>query len=135
MGRVPDLKRITVEDFKPENQEMIKKIAFVVNSFHEQVRNLFNGNIDETNLAEEFKTLTFTTDNSGQPLNKIKFNTSVGRARGLFIGNINITSANNVYPTENPLFSFSQNGNIVTIENISGLLPSTKYSVTILVKA
>lgn len=136
MGRIPDLKRLTVEDFKAEDREMVKKIAFVINSFHEQVRNLFNGNIDETNLAEQFVDISFTTDDNGQPINALQFRSTLNdRVKAIFVGNIQVTSSNSTFPTQSPLFSFSQNGELVTIENITGLLPATRYSVTLLLKA
>jgi hypothetical protein len=130
---VPDLKRITVEDFQKEDQPLVKKLAFVINSFHEQVRSALNKNINYENLDQEIKTLTFTTGGNSQPLNPINFTASISsRVQGIIIVRNIITSNNTLFPSTKPEISWSQNNQIVTITNISGLLPNTGYQLTLL---
>ena len=133
MGRVPDLKRITVEDFPKEDQNLVGKLAFVINSFHEQVRSVLNRSIDTTNLAQEIITLSFVTGDSAQPLNPLVFrSTLVNRVRGLIPISLNITSNNQASPSQAPFISFTQAGNQVTIGNIAGLESGVAYELTIL---
>ena len=132
MGRVPDLKRLTVEDFKPEDRPLVQKLAFIINSFHEQVRSTLNKNINTDNLAREIKTLTFTTGENGQPLNTLVFKSGlVSNIIGINVIRLNITSNNQSFPSQMPLISFSQNNEIITITNIAGLENETEYQMVI----
>ena len=133
MARIPDFKRITVEDFAKEDQPLVRKLAFVINSFHEQVRSALTKNIDFTNLSQELKTLEFTTGDNGQPLNTVNFNSNLNnRIQGIIVVRNIITSNNTSFAEIKPEISWSQNNTIVTINYIGGLLPNTSYSLTIL---
>lgn len=132
MARVPNLKRITVEDFSPEERPLVSKLAFIINSFHEQVRNALNGNLDATNFAREIKTLRFITGENGQPLNTLTFRSNLTRnVIGINILRVTILSNNQSFPTQMPLISFSQNNNIITINNITGLENETEYQIVL----
>lgn len=133
MGKTPDLKRIVKEDFPEEYRGLIEKIAFPINSFHEQVRNLFNKNIDFTNLNQEIKVLTFTTNENKKPINTLSFNSGLStRVQGMQVVRIVITSSNTSFAETMPVISWTQNDKLVTINNISNLLPETAYSLTVL---
>lgn len=128
MGKIPDLKRIVKEDFDSEYQQLIEKLSFPLNSHMEQVRNLFNKNINTDNLARELITLQVQTNASGQPINKLSFKSKLkDRVRGINIISGNILSSNTTYMTQAPFITFSQNGEIVNILYIAGLAPETRY--------
>jgi len=133
MGKPPDLKRISKEDFPAEDHPLIEKLAFPLNSHMEQVRNLFNKGIDFQNLNQELITLTVQTGSNSNPLNPLSFKTSLrNKVRGIIVVSANITSSNTSYPNQTPFISFSQENNIVSINNISGLSPETKYELLLL---
>lgn len=133
MGRIPDLKRIVKEDFPSEYQDLIDRIAFPLNSHMEQVRNLFNGNIDFENLSQELITLKVQTDSTSKPLSQLSFKSSLSnKLKGIIVISANITSSVLSYPQQAPFISFSQNLNIITINNISGLAPETTYELLLL---
>ena len=133
MAKVPDLKRITVEDFSPDDRPLVKKLAFVINSFHEQVRNALNQNINFDNLAQEVKTLSFSTDITGQPLNQLTFQSNLAnRVQGIQVVRTVITSDNTQVVETLPVISWSQNVRLITITHIGGLLPETGYQLTLL---
>jgi hypothetical protein len=133
MARVPDLKRITVEDFKREDQDLVRKLAFVINSFHEQVRSALNRSLNTDNLEQDIITLSFATGDNAQPLNPVIFrSTLINRVRGIVPISLNITSNNQAVPTQAPFISFTQEGNQVTINNIAGLDAGITYELTIL---
>lgn len=128
MGKPPDLKRISKEDFAAEYQELVGKLAFPLNSFMEQVRNLFSKGIDIDNLTEEYITLKVQTNSDSQPIAPLSFKSNLrNKVRGMWVISGNITSANNSYVQQAPFITFSQNLNIVSIVNISGLAPETTY--------
>lgn len=134
MGKIPDLKRITKEDFPEQYRDLIEKLAFPLNSHMEQVRNLFNKNITFDNLAQDITTLSVQTGANGQPINKIEFKSTLNdRVKGLIPISANITSNNTSFVTQMPFISFTQDVNIVRITNIAGLSPETTYELTLLV--
>lgn len=133
MGKIPDLKRISKEDFPAEYQQLIDKLAFPLNSHMEQVRNLFNKGIDFENLTQELITLKVQTNEKSIPNTRLTFKTTLrNKLRGIVVISAVITSDNTSYPTAQPFISFSQNLNIVTINNISGLAPETSYELLLL---
>lgn len=133
MGRVPDLKRVTVEDFRSEDRPLVKKLAFIINSFHEQVRSALNKNIDFENLNQEVRTLSFTTGEDGQPLNTLSFRSNMNsRVQGMLTVRTVITSNNTAFQAQKPEISWSQDGNLVTLTFIGGLAANTGYQLTIL---
>jgi len=132
LGRVPDLKRVVAEDFKPEDRPLVQKLGFIINSFHEQVRSTLNKNINSDNLAREIKTLTFSTGETGQPLNTLTFRSNLTNSIvGINILRLTITSNNQSFPSQMPLISFSQNENLVTINNIAGLEAGNEYQMVV----
>lgn len=133
MARVPDLKRLTKEDFPPEYRDLINKLAFPLNSHMEQVRSALNKNINFENLAQELKTLSFTTNSTGQPISQVAFRSELSnRIQGIIPVRVIITSNNTSFATQMPLISWTQNANIVTITNIGGLSPETSYQLVVL---
>jgi hypothetical protein len=131
MGRVPDFKRIAKEDFPQKYHDLIGQLALPINSHIEQVRNILNKNIDFTNLAQDIVTLTFTTNDSGQPISEVKFKSTLkNNVRGILPVSLTITSNNTLFPAVYPMISFQQVGDIVYIKNIAGLSNNTGYSMT-----
>lgn len=133
MAKIPSYKRITVEDFPQENQALVSKLAFPINSFFEEVRAAFNKAINFDNLAQELIVLSFTTNESGQPLNQLKFKTSLSRVNGMIPISLKILNNSQSVVNQAPFINFTQNEKFVTIPYISGLTGSTKYEISLLV--
>jgi hypothetical protein len=129
-----DVKRITVEDFPSEYQSLVSKLAYPINSFMEQVRNAFNKNIDFNNLNQSLVTTTFTTNELGQPLSQVKFQSGIsGNINGLIVVSLKITSNNQQQVVSAPFINFSQNEGSIVINSIAGLASSAKYSMTVMI--
>lgn len=133
MAKIPSFKRITVEDFPQENQALVSKLAFPINSFFEEVRAGFNKAINFDNLAQELIVLSFTTNELGQPLNVLKFKTTVAKVSGIMPISLKILSNSQAFVTQAPFVNFSQSEKFITIPYISGLTGSTKYEISLLV--
>lgn len=132
MGRVPSLKRIAAEDFPQDQQSLVSKLAFPINSFFEEVRATLNKSIDFNNLAQELIVLSFTTNDVGQPLNQLKFKTSLSKINGMMPISLKILTNSQVV-TQAPFVNFIQNEKLVTISYISGLNANVKYEISLLV--
>lgn len=134
MGVPPDLKRIAKEDFAAQYQDLVDKLAFPLNSFMEQTRNLFTKNIDFQNLNQELITLRVQTDENIKPLAKPAFkSTLTTKVRGIVVLSASIVANGNIsYIQQAPFISFSQNNNIISVDNISGLAAETTYDLLLL---
>jgi hypothetical protein len=111
----------------------VGKLAFPINSFFEEVRAGFNKSINFDNLAQELIVLSFTTNEAGQPLNVLKFKTTVSKVSGIMPISLKILSNSQAFVTQAPFVNFSQSEKFVTIPYISGLTSSTKYEISLLV--
>ncbi len=128
--KAPDIKRIAKEDYPSQYQDLIDKLAFPLNSFMEQVKNILSGNVDFDNLTREVITLRIQTDNTSKPISLPTFKSKLTRQIiGLIPISLRVLSSTNVYPSQAPFISFSQSGTIVTLNNIAGLAPETSYEL------
>lgn len=100
----------------------------------EQTRNLFTKNIDFDNLNQELITLRVQTDKTIKPLAKLSFKSTLkNKIRGVIVVSASILTNNNTsFLQQAPFISFSQNNNIVSVENISGLAAETTYDLLLL---
>lgn len=129
MSKLPDIKRITKDDFDSQYQGLIDRLAFPLNSFMEQVRNILNKGVDFDNLAQELVTVTIQTNDVSMPISKVSFKTNLtNRIKGIMVISGQITSDNTSYVTQYPFISFTQNNSVITINNISGLDKQKTYS-------
>lgn len=137
MGRIPDVKRIRQEDFPSDQQEMVGKLGYSINTFMDQVVSLFTGNIDFINLNQEIKTVTVRVDGSGNLVSTPKIQTSI-RTSPAGILCISARNKNNtgVYPDGQPFVSWtinSLNNSVINVLNVSGLQNNSEYVLTLLI--
>ena len=135
MAQVPALKKILVEDFPKQYQDLISKIAYPFNTAIENIVDTINGDIDISNTTFQYKQVTFTTSATGQPASTAQFLiTTVNKPIGMqVIQAVNNTSST-TYPTGAPFISYTiDQNNIATINNITGLAPSSNYTINIIV--
>ena len=132
MGKIELPKKIRTEDFKSEDSDLIGKIGFVYNSFVDQVFQILDGNLDYDNFKRQIVTLEVTADSSGKIINppSIKYSLN-SKLKGINVLNaINLVNTN-TYPTSHPFVSWSLNGSLVMVLNISGLQASSQYRLTV----
>jgi len=78
MPFIDTVKRITTDEFKPEDREVAERIGNIYNYFAEQVTNVLNGNVDFANLQRALITIDVVVDSNGNPLQSTQFNNSIG---------------------------------------------------------
>lgn len=134
MPFIDTVKRITTDEFKPEDREVAERIGNVYNYFAEQVTNVLNGNIDAENLGRPIITLDVTTNANGTPTQTTRFTSKVGLKGTVVLNATNLTNRVN-FVQSNPFISFNSQGNgTYTIENIRGLNPNEQYRLTVELK-
>jgi hypothetical protein len=130
--KISGFKRLVKEDFNTDDQPLIEKLASVFNLFQEQVYYAFNNNISITeNLLAQTTTIRTRVDANGVPVNnnQIKY-TLKTRPKGSLVININnVTDATLLAGA--PFVVFTLQGDIITIKQITGLLPGKDYDITI----
>lgn len=133
MARIPDIKRIQKENFPSDQQALVEKIAYPLNTFMEQVASALNGRLDFTNINQELITLDVAVDASGVPTVSTKFKTNLKtNVAGLVCINASNLTNSATYPTAQPFVTFAQNGSIVTVKHISGLQADNRYELRML---
>ena len=133
MGRIQAPKTLRVEDFAPDQQEMVGKIAFVINNYQDQIFNLVNGNIDFFNLAQSIRTINVTTNGSGEVNGPILINPELSRRIiGVLCVSARNTSNPAIFPASQPFIAFNSEIGRFTIQKITGLPASSTISLTLL---
>lgn len=130
--KISGFKRLVKEDFPADQQPLIEKLGTVFNLFQEQVYYAFNNNITiDENLNAQSVVYRVTVDANGKPVgnNQIKYNLKT-RPKGAQVINVqNLTDTTLLAGA--PFVMFSLNGNILTINQVTGLLPNKEYDVTV----
>lgn len=132
MARIQIPKKLRSEDFKADQQELVDKLAFVINDAFDSFYQTLSKGVDYENLRRQLTTLTVTIDKTGKVAQtpEIKLNV-LGRVLGVQVLNaVNVDNIN-IYPTTSPFVSFSTNSNILRILNITGLPVSSQWSLTL----
>lgn len=122
MSKVGSPKRIRVEDFSQDDQQLVQKIAGVFNDAIDEIYANLTGKLDFNNLNRQIRTFTVKTDTSGVVVNppEIKYTTST-KPVGLNVINL-INNTDSTYPLNIPVISTTiTTQNTLRILNISGL--------------
>lgn len=103
-----------------------------MNSFHEQVRSALNKSINFDNLDQQVVTLSFITDDQGQPLATQQFTSNLqGNVKGIIPISVKLQN-NQGFVNQMPVINFTQNENLISVPFIGGLAPETRYTLTLL---
>lgn len=130
MGKIQIPKKLRVEDFSGDNKELIEKIAFIYNSFSDEVYQSLNGGLDSSNINRQLVDLTVKLSPSGVVTSQQQIKILVsGRIRGVNVISANNTVNSTIYPLSAPFVTFTTNNNILTILNVSGLQPNSEYKL------
>jgi hypothetical protein len=129
--KITNLKRLIIEDFDKDDQNLVSKIAFSLNPLMEQLTTAFNKGIDFDNLNQQYSSFTVAVDSLGntQVPVQIKYDLKT-KLKG-----IQVISAENLtdttYPTGSPFISYQINANLITIMNITGLPANRTFRLSI----
>ena len=134
MPKIQVPKRIRTEDFDPDYQALVDRIGGCVNDFADEVYKVLNGGIDFGNLSQQIINLDLTTDGSGGLINPppIKFNIPGYRLKGMQVISATNLVNSNIYVTSQPFISWTINGNIITILNVTGLPINSSFRLTVI---
>lgn len=134
--KLQNFRRIVLEDFTKEQQDVVQKLALVLNI---DIETLYIALSNRLNFKDNFdsttKTFQVTVDANGVPksntiaqLNVI--NNVTPKASGSIVIQAENLSNSGIFPTAGPFLSFTQNREFVTITHITGLQPDNVYSIS-----
>lgn len=129
MSKIERPKRINEQDVSKESREAVAAVGDAINLFMEQVYTAMNKRVTiSENLNMEYKQFKITVDISGNPVKTVKFNSNlVTRVYGM-----QVVRAFGGIPTNQPFITFVDNSGLITIQNVSGLVADTEYTLVVL---
>lgn len=132
MSKLPGVKRIREEEYDTDYSDLISKLAFILNSFMDNVTNTINGRLDSENMMRDIVTVDVNIKSDGTLLNKPQVKTKLSQIKGIqVIKAINLNNTN-TYPTNSPFVSYGlKNSGVVELLNVSGLQNDSKYRLTL----
>lgn len=134
MAKLPGYRRIFTTDYEKQYQQLVDSLSVSINQGFDSLYNALNNNLTlGDNSTSTIKTITLSVDSNGvpNPGSQFTLNTTTKVIGMQVVSAINNTN-NKTYPTSQPFITFSQNSNIITINNISGLQTSNSYTLTII---
>lgn len=130
--KIQSLKRIAEEDFDSKDRNLVRKLAFALNPALDQLNEALNKNIDFDNLNQSVVSFRTEVDASGVPKAPIQLastlKTSVQGIQCIRIDNLTDSSL----LASAPFVNFTRNSGILTITQITGLLPNKQYNVVVI---
>lgn len=124
--------KLRSEDFKSDQQDLINKIAGIVNQPFEEIYNILSNNVDFINLNRQIVQVNVTIDKNGKIASAPQIKVTL-KSRVIGTNVINQINLNDpgVYPTSGVNVSFTTSGQILTILNVAGLQASSQYQLTL----
>lgn len=134
MAKLNSYKRIISGDYPQEDQKLVEQLGVPLNSaLSDLFYALSNRLTFEDNFFSTVKSVDVIADANGNPTTRTSIAlTSTSPVRGvLVIAAVNATSPTS-YATGTPFVSFTQNGQALYIDNITGLVPNNRYNITLI---
>lgn len=132
MSKMQTPKKIRIEDFAGEFQDLLKRLGYTLNPFMDEVYSILNNNIDYDNFRRQLVDVNIsTTDSGGLQTNPEIRLTLNGKVKGITIINVNNLTNINTYLNVTPLIYWTIQGDILKITHIGSLANSTKYLFTV----
>lgn len=131
---LPSFKNIISSDFPKQYYDLMNQLALLLNNTLSSVfQCLSNGVSINDNIACTVKDVTLTVNSSGTPANPAVFllDTSNNVRGTTVIQAINQVNST-VYPTAAVMVFGAQNGNMYTINNVTGLQANTSYTIRVI---
>ena len=129
--KLSSYKRIISTDFPSEDQKLVEQIGGNINDGMDTLYFALSNKLTfEDNFAATVREVDVTVNANGTP----NFRTSALLSNTLVVkGTIVISAVNKtngaLFPTATPFISFTQNGNSLFIDNVTGLQADNRYTI------
>lgn len=131
MAKIPDLRRITIEEFAPEQRETVEKLSIILNHFMEETIAALDNNLDIANLNRDIKDFNVIVDSNGIPksetLIKTKIKTSIKGLNIIKVSNLSDSS----FLVGAPFIEWVVKNSLLKVTHITGLTANKQYNLQI----
>ena len=131
MAKLTAGRRITSEDFSTEEQNLVRKLAFILNPFMSEVTSAFNGKITIENLNMSYQTISLKVDGSGNVSTNAKFQNPLSTF-GIIVCSATPSDGTSFITSAPFVTSRTANG-VTEIQNVTGLQADVQYSLNLLI--
>lgn len=133
MANVTNMKRIKVEDFPKQYQDLVSQLSFILNPFMEQLIAAFAKGIDFTNLNQELTTVKIQVDGTGTPIIALEVKSSLKtKIQGVFV--ISASNLDDTTPiSAAPFVVFSPSSAGFKITQVTGLPANKNFNLNLIV--
>lgn len=131
--KLPGFKRLLGTDFEKQFQDLINQLSLSYNNPIDVLYQALNNNITlRDNIKSTVQDITVIVDSSGTPTSGAAFKLTLsGTVDGITVLSAKNQDNSNTYPTSGVFISGSQNSNVYTIANITGLQAGATYVLRI----
>lgn len=133
MALIPGYTIIYSRDFPQSSQSIIDQLALTLNPAFTTLFSALTNNLTLTqNFLATIKDVTLTVDANGNPTTASSFNISNSNTiTGLQILKATNNTSSTTYPTSAPFISYTQAGNLININNVTGLQANQSYTLRV----
>lgn len=132
--KLPNLRRLFYTDFEPQYQKLIDQLSYTINTGFESLNNMSNNNVSiRDNLLASVRDVTVVVSANGTPTSTTSFTVdNANPIDGLAVIKVTNSTNSTVFPTGAVQITYTQNGNKVIINNITGLVVGNQFVVRVL---
>lgn len=133
MAKLPSYRRIIKSDYEPETQDVIETLSESINPAFDVIFETLNKRVTlRDNIKSTVKDLRVIVDSQGAPINTLSFSLDVtGTVDGCIVLNAINRTNTALGVAAAPFISFTQNGSVVIVNNIKGLIANNDYQLRI----
>ncbi len=136
MAKLPTLRRLFKNDFKPEYSELVEKLIVSINNGFDNIYDALNNKITlKNNILCDIKNFTVSVNSSGIPINSIILNVSFKNNISIInVGKIDNILNTTLYPSSGVTISWEQLApGSLRINHITGLQEGQNYNIRVVI--
>lgn len=133
MAKLSNVIRINPSDFPKDDQQLVSKLAGILNYFMQEVVDAFEGNINFDNTNFESTEITVTVDSLGVPLTDTFFSVSSGSVSGIIPIKVTNTTNTILIPDHLPFIDWVFTNNQYKVQRVTGLNATNTYTIKLLI--
>jgi hypothetical protein len=130
--KIQNFKRIIRENFKEEYGELVDGLGLSLNGFAESIITAMSGYLNDDNINQITTSVDVIVDATGKPRSATDIKATI---KGKIIGTQvikceNLTNSNGYLSTA-PFITYTDNGGLLRVNHITGLISNNKYRLTV----
>lgn len=135
MSQIPPLKKIIVEDFPKQYQDLVGRLAYPFNTAIENIVQTVNGQLTFDNFTWQYKSVTFTVNPDGSLPSSAAFALdTTGKPLGMSIIQVTNNTSVTTQLTAAPFATYTiTSSNQVNFNQITGLVANNNYTINFIV--